>query len=80
MLVMFATCRDAIRTLPAMQHDAARPEDIDTEGEDHAADEIRYACMSRPMTRDLARVEPPLPPGVFRVSELSAAKRREERV
>jgi hypothetical protein len=80
MLVMFATCRDAIRTLPAMQHDAARPEDIDTEGEDHAADEIRYACMSRPMTRDFARVEPPLPPGVFRVSELSAAKRREERV
>jgi hypothetical protein len=34
--------------LPALQHDTARPEDVDTSGEDHAADEIRYACMLRP--------------------------------
>jgi hypothetical protein len=34
--------------LPALQHDINRPEDIDTEGEDHAADALRYACMSRP--------------------------------
>lgn len=47
-IVFFDTCRDAIRTLPALQHDQARPEDVDTEGEDHAPDEIRYACMSRP--------------------------------
>ena len=47
-MVFFSTCRDSIRTLPALQHDAARPEDVDTNGEDHAADEIRYACMSRP--------------------------------
>jgi hypothetical protein len=53
MLYMFSTCTDAIRTLPALQHDADRPEDVDTDGEDHAPDEIRYACMSRPMTREL---------------------------
>jgi hypothetical protein len=41
-------CRDAIRTIPMMQHDDNRPEDLDTEGEDHAVDDIRYACMSRP--------------------------------
>jgi hypothetical protein len=41
-------CRDAIRTLPMMQHDDNRPEDLDTEAEDHAVDDIRYACMSRP--------------------------------
>jgi hypothetical protein len=29
MVVLFETCRDLIRTLPAMQHDDARPEDID---------------------------------------------------
>jgi hypothetical protein len=46
-MVFFATCHDTIRTLPALQHDTARPEDVDTSGEDHAADEIRYACMSR---------------------------------
>ena len=41
-------CIHAIRTLPSLQHDELRPEDVDTEGEDHAPDEIRYACMSRP--------------------------------
>ena len=48
MLVMFSTCVDSIRTIPALQHDPLRAEDIDTDGEDHAADETRYACMSRP--------------------------------
>jgi hypothetical protein len=31
-----------------LQHDALRAEDLDSDGEDHAADETRYACMSRP--------------------------------
>lgn len=48
MLFVFATCRDTIRTLPLLQHDPDKAEDMDTDGEDHAADEIRYACMSRP--------------------------------
>jgi hypothetical protein len=50
MLFVFSTCRDLIRTLPALQHDPDRPEDLDTSAEDHAADECRYACMSRPWT------------------------------
>lgn len=50
MLVVFSTCRDTIRTLPAMQHDADRPEDLDTGAEDHIVDEVRYGCMSRPLT------------------------------
>jgi hypothetical protein len=48
MLVVFSTCTDTIRTLPALQHDPLKAEDLDTEGEDHAADEVRYACLSRP--------------------------------
>jgi hypothetical protein len=48
MIFCFSTCRDSIRTLPTLQHDADKAEDLDTEGEDHAADEWRYACMSRP--------------------------------
>jgi hypothetical protein len=48
MIVCFETCLDSIRTIPALQHDAARPEDLDTTGEDHAGDDWRYACMSRP--------------------------------
>jgi hypothetical protein len=52
-LYLFSTCRDAIRTLPALQHDEGRPEDIDTESEDHIADEVRYACASRPYAAPL---------------------------
>lgn len=51
MIAFFETCKDTIRTLPAMQHDELNPEDVDTHGEDHAADETRYACMARPYVR-----------------------------
>jgi hypothetical protein len=49
-LYVFETCRDFIRTVPVLQHDPARPEDLDTGAEDHVADEARYACLSRPLT------------------------------
>lgn len=51
MIYCFETCRDSIRTIPMLQHDPDRAEDLDTEAEDHAADDWRYACMSRPYTR-----------------------------
>lgn len=51
MLFVFDTCRDFVRTVPLLQHDRARPEDLDTDSEDHIADEARYACMSRPWVR-----------------------------
>jgi hypothetical protein len=51
MIYTFTTCRDSIRTIPKLQHDPKRAEDLDTNGEDHCADEWRYACMSRPWLR-----------------------------
>ena len=51
MIAAFDTCADSIRTIPALQHDRSRVEDVDTEGEDHAGDDWRYACMSRPWIR-----------------------------
>ena len=60
MLAVFSTCRDFIRTVPVLQHDANRPEDVDTDAEDHAADEARYACMSRPYVREAAPAAPKL--------------------
>lgn len=53
MIYFFSTCKDTIRTLPALQHDMVKAEDVDTESEDHAPDEIRYACMSRPYIREI---------------------------
>jgi hypothetical protein len=51
-LYLFSTCTHTIRTLPALQHDPQRAEDVDTDAEDHAADALRYGCMSRPWVRD----------------------------
>ena len=48
MLYFTDDCEDTIRTLPTLQHDESDAEDLDTEAEDHAADETRYAVMSRP--------------------------------
>ena len=48
MIYCFSTCADSIRTIPVLQHDPMRAEDLDTKSEDHAADDWRYACMSRP--------------------------------
>jgi hypothetical protein len=59
MIYTFSTCADSIRTIPALQHDADKPEDLDTDGEDHAADEWRYGCMSRPYQP--VKAEPPKP-------------------
>ena len=49
LLYVFRNCKAFIRTLPLLQYDTANSEDLDTEGEDHAADEARYFCMSRPI-------------------------------
>ena len=51
LLIVFSTCASTIRTVPMMQHDPDRPEDLQTDSDDHVVDEIRYACMSRPYIR-----------------------------
>jgi len=59
MIVCFSTCTDSIRTIPALQHDDNRPEDLDSDMEDHAADDWRYGCMSRPWIAQDARTNKP---------------------
>jgi hypothetical protein len=59
LIYFFSTCKDTIRTLPMLQHDRVKAEDVDSDGEDHAGDETRYACMSRPyLSRQSKQVEP----------------------
>ncbi len=49
MIYFFENCKDAIRTIPLMMYDEHKPEDLDSDLEDHACDEIRYFCMMRPI-------------------------------
>lgn len=52
LLYILDGCKDSIRTfetVPASQKD---PDDVDTDAEDHAVDDIRYGIMSRPWVID----------------------------
>lgn len=55
-MYVFENCRAFIRTVPLLTFSASNPEDLDTSGEDHAADEWRYFCMDRPI-RPIVREE-----------------------
>ena len=72
LLFIFDTCKHLLRTLPIMIYDISKPEDIDTDLEDHAVDTLRYLCMSRPITRELKVEE--------RVQGINIAKLRQKLV
>lgn len=59
MMYVFKNCRAFIRTIPTLLYDEYRVEDLDTEGEDHVADEARYFCMSRPIAPRAAKKPDP---------------------
>lgn len=46
---VFRNCKHFIRTIPLMMYDQHKPEDLDSDLEDHIADEWRYINMSRPI-------------------------------
>lgn len=49
MLYVFDTCKEFIRTIPALVYDEKHVEDIDTDTEDHIYDECRYVLMANPI-------------------------------
>lgn len=49
MMYAFKTCKDFIRTMPLQVYSETIPEDLDTKGEDHIPDEVRYLCMMHPI-------------------------------
>ena len=49
-LFVFDTCRQFIRTIPPLPRDPKDPDDVDTDAEDHIADEVRYRVLdSKPV-------------------------------
>lgn len=60
-LYVFEGCKGFLRTMPLLRYDETKPEDLDTTGEDHIADETRYLCMARPIAPVERRVRPDAP-------------------
>lgn len=71
MMYVFSTCKDWLRTVPALPYSMTKPEDIDTDAEDHAYDETRYFFMSHPITpkQEKPPKKRPLDPFVLRGEE-----------
>jgi hypothetical protein len=65
--VAFNNCKHWWRTMLNLREDPKRPEDVDTDQEDHMYDTTRYAFMSRPI---VPKKYDPVPQGTF------AAERR----
>lgn len=59
MFYCFNTCREFIRTIPALMYDEKNVEDIDTTMEDHIYDECRYVLMEHPIAAPVKRGEIP---------------------
>jgi hypothetical protein len=50
MIQIYDSCTHFIRTIPLLQNDKLKPEDIDTKMEDHIYDEACHIIMNRPLT------------------------------
>jgi hypothetical protein len=60
MIYCFSTCVDSFRTIPVLQPDPDRLEDLDTTQEDHAADDRQYACNWRPRMKPTPKKPGPI--------------------
>ena len=65
-LYIFSNCKEFIRTIPTLLYDEHKVEDLDTEGEDHIADETRYFLMMNPIEPRLPREADPYETSVLK--------------
>lgn len=60
MLYATKNCHDGFwRTMPDLVMDERHVEDVDTDQEDHAYDDVRYGCQSRPWMQAVKKPEKP---------------------
>jgi hypothetical protein len=70
-MLIFNTCHNLIKTLPALIHDENHPEDVDTDAEDHAPDTARYVTQ----TLRARKVREPLHPVAKKMKEAQGKER-----
>lgn len=55
-IIFFKRCKHAIETIPALPRDKNNPEDVDTNGDDHAYDAVTYGLQWKGNTFERRRV------------------------
>lgn len=69
-LLVFENCTDIIRTLPSLVYSRIHPEDVDTEGDDHDYDGIRYMLTDDITQEAQQRKQPARPAPIQRLKGL----------
>jgi phage terminase large subunit len=59
-LYIFKNCQNLIRTIPLQMYDKVKVEDLDSDMEDHAVDQLRYMCMARPIKPEEVKEPQPI--------------------
>jgi hypothetical protein len=59
-IYFFDNCRATVAPLPVLPRDSKKPDDVDTEAEDHIYDDIRYRCLAG-VFREATRMKIKLP-------------------
>ena len=72
--VMKETNPGFIRTIPLLEYDPVKPEDVNTKQEDHIADEWRYMMQSRPVQPILPEAEPVYAPLMDPLNQLTRTR------
>jgi PBSX family phage terminase large subunit len=75
-LRVFENCHYLIETLPGLIRDENKPEDLDTRGEDHAADALRYGLMTKPMLSRKPKEKVPQNSVQYWVDKMSKAEKK----
>jgi hypothetical protein len=55
-LWIMENCTEFLRTFPVLQRDDKKPDDIDTDAEDHAADDLRYCLHAKIRKMNVGKV------------------------
>lgn len=78
MIYFFTSCPYLIETLPGLVLDKKKPEDLDTTGEDHGADALRYLLKERLLEGRLETKEEPAKRGFVNVKAYIDQIKREQ--
>lgn len=76
LIKIFSNCTYIIQSIPSQVISKTKPEDLDTEGDDHGMDALRYLCKLRTIDYNYVP-EAKRTPGVINVSEYIRHKKQE---
>lgn len=78
-IYFFSSCPYLIETIPGLAMDLKKPEDVDTTGEDHGADALRYLCKERLLESEHVLEEETARHGQVKIAAYVNQVRREQK-